>query len=37
MIMDTETVTAESLSEEWGAWLEETYDPDNERLEDRES
>lgn len=21
---------------EWGAWLEATYDPDNERLEDRE-
>lgn len=21
---------------EWGVWLEETYDPDNERLEDRE-
>lgn len=21
---------------EWGDWLEKTYDPDNERLEDRE-
>lgn len=21
---------------DWGAWLEATYDPDNERLEDRE-
>lgn len=21
---------------EWGEWLEATYDPDNERLEDRE-
>lgn len=21
---------------EWGAWLEATYDPDNERIEDRE-
>lgn len=24
------------LEVEWGAWLEATYDPDNERLEDRE-
>jgi hypothetical protein len=21
---------------EWGAWLEATYDPDNERVEDRD-
>jgi hypothetical protein len=24
------------LEADWGAWLEATYDPDNERLEDRE-
>jgi len=27
---------AEELAEGWGDFLEATYDPDNERLEDRE-
>lgn len=24
------------LDNEWAVWIEETYDPDNERIEDRE-